>query len=67
MSHPTIKRARITVHSTDLCCQVRRAIGWTSVCACGAPLPIRRRESDAREDARLHILTCGKNSVTTAG
>jgi hypothetical protein len=58
VSAPTVKRAKITVHDTTLACQVRRAIGWTAVCACGAHFPIRRDPDDAKRDAIVHTQTC---------
>jgi hypothetical protein len=58
MTAPTVKRAKVTVESTDLACNVRRAIGWTSVCGCGARFPIRRDRDVAQQDADVHTATC---------
>jgi hypothetical protein len=58
VTHPTVKRAKVTIHSTSLCCQVRRAVGWSAECACGQRFPIRRDPDDAKMDARVHTASC---------
>jgi hypothetical protein len=58
MTHPTVKRAKVTVESVDLACNVRRAVGWTSICECGERFPIRRDRQVAQHDLNVHTAVC---------
>ena len=55
MAHTGVRPFKITVHSTELSCDVRRTVGFQSYCACGDEGPIRKTLELAQWDKRVHI------------
>ncbi len=53
--HATVGPARIRYHDSDLCCDVRRVVGYQARCACGAPFPIRKNHAAAVADKQRHL------------